>query len=135
MSITRHLLTLVDRWGIIFRPCYALGIVNVEANALSCDRQEVAWCVLPEVARQLFQVIAVMEVDLFAAVDNTVDPRFFSIHRSDLEAINLDASHHPWHFQLMYSFPPPHLILQTLAKFATSPRVLMLITPGWQDAS
>lgn len=54
MGITCHLLAVVDHWGIVSRPCYVPGIANVEANALSHDQQEVAWCILPEVASPLF---------------------------------------------------------------------------------
>lgn len=35
----------------------------------------------------------------------------------------------------MYAFHPPHLILQTLGKFARSSGVLLLITPWLQDAA
>lgn len=111
MAITPSLLAIVDRWGIIILPCYVLGIANVEADALSSENQEATWCILPEVAHQLFRAIAHPEVDLFAAADNVVVPRFFSIHRSDSKAIGLDVFHHPWQFQLMYAFPSPHLIL------------------------
>lgn len=64
------------------------------------------WCILLEVASQLFQATAIPEVDLFPLADNAVVTRFFSIQHTDAEAIGLNAFHHPWQFLLIYAFPP-----------------------------
>lgn len=133
MSIFRCILALADRWQIEIQLCYVLGIANLEAHALSCNQQVSEWCLLLEVTQQLFHGLVRLEVDLFALAENAVVQHFFSIQCADSEALGLDAFQHAWHFLVMFSFRPPHLILQTFAKFMSSPGVLLLMTPWWQD--
>jgi hypothetical protein len=134
MALTRRLLHLVDKWGITLRPCYIPGIANVEADALSRSRVITEWSLLSGIFRRLFLLWGTPNVDLFASAHNAVVHQYFSIHRHDHQALGLDALQHQWDFPWMYAFPPPHLILQTLAKLAASPGILLLITPWWTDA-
>lgn len=41
MSLAKQILLFTDRWGIVIWPCYLRGIVNVEADALSPQKQVV----------------------------------------------------------------------------------------------
>lgn len=121
MNITRCLLALVDCWGIVIHPLHPRNCGCGSRCAITRPNQGHLVHSFRSGA-STFRAIAPLEVSLFASKDNTVVQQFFSIHRSDVNVISLDAFHHPWPFQVMYAFPPPHLILQTLAKFASSSR-------------
>lgn len=83
----------------------------------------------------MFQVWSFPQINLFAAAHNAVCPRYFTIARNDLSVISHDALHQKWGFKLMYAFPPPHLIQQTLGKLAEITGTLIRITLCWQDAA
>jgi hypothetical protein len=102
--------------GRLGAPCYIPGIANVEADALSRSRVITEWSLLSGIFRRLFLLWGTPNVDLFASAHNAVVHQYFSIHRHDHQALGLDALQHQWDFPWMYAFPPPHLILQTLAK-------------------
>lgn len=58
-------------------------------------------------------------MDLLASTSNARCCRFFSVNRQDKQAMILDTLRQHWIFGWMYAFPPPHLILQMLAKLAS----------------
>lgn len=91
------------------------------------------WCLRPEVAQEIFCCLGWPSINLFASQANALLLQFFAIHCSDRQALGFDALHQPWTEVLTYAFPPPHLILQVLAKLAHSPTVLLLVTLWWTN--
>lgn len=107
------------------------GIANLEADALSREQLIKDWCLQPK----LHQLCS----DSGAAQRWTCSPprrtnNFHSEPAYDQQVQGVDALQHPRAFSLMFTFPPPHLMLQSLAKLAVVMELLMLITPWWQDA-
>lgn len=77
MSLTRELSLFSDKWNIVLRPCYLPGIANAEADALSWNKQIVEWCLLPDIAANLFRRWGRPEIDLFASANNVLLPASF----------------------------------------------------------
>ena len=76
------------------------------------------------------------EVDLFASYSNHKCNKYFSAS-PDPNAVGVDALAHSWNsFQILYAFPPSHLINKVLYKFLNSScKSLLLLVPrsatGW----
>lgn len=81
LDLTRDLLGLTDRWGITIRPSYIPGLVNIEADSLSCGKSVQEWCILPWIPQQIFHRWGIPQVDLFASSQNSQCDQFFSISR------------------------------------------------------
>lgn len=54
--MTRQLLSLIDRWGIVLRPSYFPLVANVEIDALSQQKVVVEWSLCPDVGLDLFSL-------------------------------------------------------------------------------
>lgn len=75
-----------------------------------------------------------LEVKLFASVQAHLCCCYSTIQQVDNQAFGRDMSHLTWDVQLMWAFPPPYLVPQTLMKLVESKRALNLIAPWWSKA-
>ena len=87
------------------------------------------WSLHPGVARQIFLRYGSPTVDLFASKKNAKCPRFFSL--TDADALGMDALTHAWPRELLYAFPPLHLISPLLEKVRCEGHSVLLVAPGW----
>ena len=88
------------------------------------------WTLHPQVVGQIWRRYGLAAVDLFASLENTQCPLFFSL--SDVRApLGVDALAHPWPNVLLYAFPPLSLISPTLARVREQSLSLILIAPRW----
>ena len=132
--LTRILFSLLDKWAISLRPAYLRGIANIEADSLSRGKQLQEWCLLPQVASQIFTQ-GRPRWDLFASQASAQADRFFSIDSRD-SSQGMDALLQDWASLRgpLYAFPPPQLIPQTLSKVVVEQIDLTLIAPCWEDS-
>jgi len=134
-SLTKTLFAILDRWEISLRPAYLRGIANIEADSLSRGKQMQEWCILPQVASQIFSQVGWPRWDLFASQASAQATLYFSIDNQD-NSQGMDALLQDW-AQLkgpLYAFPPPQLIPQTLSKLVVEQVALTLIAPCWEDS-
>ena len=88
------------------------------------------WTLHPQVVGQIWRRCGLAAVDLFASLENTQCPLFFSL--SDVRApLGVDALAYPWPNVLLYAFPPLSLISPTLARVREQSLSLILIAPRW----
>lgn len=118
MSLTDELLFFVDHWDMELCPCYLPRVVNIEADVLSHSEQSVKWHICPDIAQARFFQWGPQEINLFMDQNNAVLLTFLSVNHSD-HRVKAVALHQALSFLWGYALPPPHLILQTLAKLAT----------------
>ena len=132
--LTRELSDVCLAHNIRLFPSYLPGAANIESDALSRDKVQDEWHLLPVVAAKIFRIFGLPEVDLFASRLTSQVPRYFTLDRRDPLALGVDALLHPWEFLVMYAFPPPAMVLSVLQKFRRSPGRLLLVAPFWPDA-
>ena len=134
-QLTRTMFSILDRWNITLRPAYLKGIANIGADCLSRGVEIRDWCIRPEVARTIFSMVGNPTWDLFASQESSQARYFYSIDPKD-SSQGTDSLLQDWSCLtgVLYAFPPPQLIPQTLQK-AVSERVqLVLIAPCWEDS-
>lgn len=68
------------------------------------------WEIPQFIPRVIFRVLGRPQIDLFASAQRG-HSALFSISKGDHQVSGHDALHQAWHYDLMYAFPPPHLIL------------------------
>ena len=113
------------------RATHVPGVLNRGADLMSRGNPLYGeWTLHPQVVGQIWRRYGLAAVDLFASLENTQCPLFFSL--SDVKApLGVDALAHPWPNVLLYAFPPLSLISPTLARVREQSLSLILIAPRW----
>ena len=132
-DLASKILILAGRHNIVLRPTYLPGLLNMEADALSRQKDSAEWMLTTSVARKLFLVLGYPVVDLFASARTKQVRQYFTTDRHDHRALGTDALHHKWEFRgsPLYAFPPPMLIPLVLARIHQYKTVMIIVTPWW----
>ena len=132
--LTQEILDTCAKHNITLLSSHLPGLANTTSVALSRQKSQDEWYLSPIVTRKIFAKLGCPEVDLFASKDTAQVNPYFTLDRTDKEALGVDALAQSWDFSLMYAFPPPALLLTTLQKFRKLGGKLLLIAPHWPDA-
>ena len=91
------------------------------------------WCLAPTMSGRLFKMWTRPNWDLFADKENALATNFFSLDSRD----PTDAFLQSWSGLQghLYTFPPPQLLAQVLAKVSQDKVSLTLIAPCWEEAA
>ena len=134
------ILSLTDKHSITLIPAYIPTHLNVEADYLSWDWMLPEWHLLLQVAKAVFHLWGLPEVDLVASSHSTQCQHYYTLESPlPLRALGLNAFNHPWMFHVSYMFPPPALVPLVLSKFLEEHvkgqlRWLILVAPCWMEA-
>ena len=119
-----------DRHLRSIRAQHLAGHLNLGADLLSRGRYYYGdWSLHPGVARQIFHRYGTPVVDLFAIKKNAKCPLFYAL--ADADALGGDAVAQVWPRELLYAFPPLHLIPPLLEKVRLESHTVLLVAPGW----
>ena len=131
----------VDIWckaqnlGVHIVPRRLSSEENYLADGASRNAEIADWHLDPGVARRIFEVRGVPDIDLMASEQSRQVPRFISWNKKDISAIQLDslAANVDWsQWQLPYIFPPFPLIARVLEKCKTQKvKEMILVVPWW----
>ena len=108
-------------------PAYLPGIANLGADARGKKTSE--WFINPIVTRRMFRRFGHPQIDLFASNRSAQVETYFSLDRRDKLSTGTSALNQTWAFNLMYAFPPPHIIPLILARMKECKGTLILVTP------
>ena len=119
-----------DRHLRSIRAQHLAGHLNLGADLLSRGRYYYGdWSLHPEAARLIFEKYGEPSVDLFATRRNAKCPRFFAL--ADADALGGDAMAQVWPRELLYAFPPLHLIPPLLERIRLEGHSVLLVAPAW----
>ena len=119
-----------DRRLRSIRAQHLAGQLNLGADLLSRGRYYFGdWSLHPEAAKLIFEKYGVPSVDLFATGKNAKCPRFFAL--ADADALGGDAMAQVWPRELLYAFPPLHLIPPLLERIRLEGHSVLLVAPAW----
>ena len=85
----------------------------------------------PRLFKQIFNLLPMLHIDLFATVRNAQHPVFLSPF-PDMSAKGVDALSHSWDFPgVLYAFPPTPLLTVVLGRIREASRPVLLLAPAW----
>jgi hypothetical protein len=109
---------------------------NLYPDLLSRDRLMPDWHLCPRVISLIFKRLGTPLIDLMATSRSTQLPQYYSIHRADTGALQMDAMAQDWDmFRSNYIFPPEPILPMILQKIACCSRetTFILVTPYWRS--
>ncbi|XP_058029019.1 uncharacterized protein LOC131193143 [Ahaetulla prasina] len=131
MAEAERLMHWAEKHTLSVKMEYISGASSIKADWLSrarLDRSE--WRLHPLLFQELSQRFEVPILDLFASLENTQLPRYFSRFRVP-GAENYNALRCHWPRGLLYMFPLISLIPRVLRMLLTERAELLLVAPHW----
>ena len=131
LQVSRDLLLWAAPRLASMRAIYLPGGRNQAADFLSRGKPPPGeWRLHPEVVLNIWDVLGMAEVDLFATEESTHCPLWFSL-AEETSPLGQDALAHDWPESLLYAFPPIPLIHQVLQRVLQQGHSLLLVAPFW----
>ena len=123
--------TWAETRGIWISAAYVPGKQNVTADYYSRKRNDSKeWSITPNLFSKITHLYGVPCIDLFASRTNHKVDTFVSWY-PDPCSVAVDAFSLPWHYNLIYCFPPFSLIGRTLKKIREEGVTAIVVVPLW----
>lgn len=127
----RDLLLWAHAQGVSLRALHLPGEDNVAADLLSRGGPRPGeWRLHPAVVQEIWSRFGVAQVDLFASLETTHCPLWYSIV-GPKGSLGVDALANKWPPMLLYAFPPFPLLPVVLAKVRILKAKVLLVAPDW----
>ncbi len=133
LQAAHKLLVWADTHLSSLRAIHIPGHLNKLADALSRSVPRVGeWQLHPEIVQLIWNTYRPADVDLFAKIQSTQCPRWFSLSK-EAGSLGLDVMAHSWPSGLLYAFPPFPMIWLVLSCIGVTSQALLLIAPCWPN--
>lgn len=131
LVLTRRLLLWAHPRLLSLRASHIPGVQNSVADLLSRGQPHPGeWRLHADVVQDIWRRYGTAQVDLFASVDTTHCPLWFSL-AEPVGPLGRDALAHRWPRVLLYAFPPLPLILPALERVRRDGHRVLFVAPRW----